>query len=91
MRGLLQEKKIMFRYRGEGKFAVAKRRKQAEAIERNNAYQKQISTPEGIKEYITNSRPWFRSSSVNAKNIGKKQYTKLKAMLNEANKNSKRR
>ena len=76
MRGLLQEKKIMFRYRGEGKFAVAKRRKQAEAIERNNAYQKQISTPEGIKEYITNSR------FVATKNIGKKQYTKLKNKLN---------
>ena len=76
MRGLLQEKKIMFRYRGEGKFAVAKRRRQAEAVERNNAYQKQISTPEGIKEYITNSR------FVATKNIGKKQYTKLKNKLN---------
>ena len=85
MRGLLQEKKIMFRYRGEGKFAVAKRRKQAEAIERNNAYQKQISTPAGIKEYITNSR--FTAT----KNIGKKQYTKLKSLLNENNKNGKRR
>ena len=71
MKGLLQEKKIMFRYRGEGKFAVAKRRKQAEAIERNNAYQKQISTPFGIKEYIINSK-W----------VGKKQYTKLKNKLN---------
>ena len=85
MRGLLQEKKIMFRYRGEGKFAVAKRRKQAEAIERNNAYQKQISTPEGIKEYITNSR--FTAT----KNIGKKQYAKLKSLLNENTKNGKRR
>ena len=85
MRGLLQEKKIMFRYRGEGKFAVAKRRKQAEAIERNNAYQKQISTPAGIKEYITNSR--FTAT----KNIGKKQYAKLKSLLNENNKNGKRR
>ena len=76
MKGLLQEKKIMFRYRGEGKFAVAKRRKQAEAIERNNAYQKQISTPAGIKEYITNSR------FVATKNIGKKQMAKLKNKLN---------
>ena len=76
MKGLLDNKKIMFRYRGEGKFAVAKRRKQAEAIERNNAYQKQISTPAGIKEYITNSR------FVATKNIGKKQYTKLKNKLN---------
>ena len=85
MRGLLDNKKIMFRYRGEGKFAVAKRRKQAEAIERNNAYQKQISTPAGIKEYITNSR--FTAT----KNIGKKQYTKLKSLLNENTKNGKRR
>ena len=85
MRGLLQEKKIMFRYRGTGKFAVARKRRQDEAIERNNAYQKQISTPAGIKEYITNSR--FTAT----KNIGKKQYAKLKSMLNEANKNSKRR
>ena len=75
MRGLLDNKKIMFRYRGEGKFAVAKRRKQAEAIERNNAYQKQISTPAGIKEYITNSR--FTAT----KNIGKKQYAKLQSLL----------
>ena len=76
MRGLLDNKKIMFRYRGEGKFAVARKRRQAEAIERNNAYQKQISTPEGIKEYITNSR--FTAT----KNIGKKQYAKLKNKLN---------
>jgi len=73
--GLQEEKKIMFRYRGEGKFAVARKRRQAEAIERNNAYQKQISTPAGIKEYITNSR------FVATKNIGKKQMAKLKAML----------
>tara|TARA_Y100000015_G_scaffold20991_1_gene20382 strand:- start:928 stop:1173 length:246 start_codon:yes stop_codon:yes gene_type:complete len=76
MRGLLENKKIVFRYRGNGKFAVAKQRRQAEAIERNNAYQKQISTPAGIKEYITNSR------FVATKNIGKKQYTKLKNKLN---------
>ena len=75
MRGLLQEKKIMFRYRGEGKFAVARKRRQDEAIERNNAYQKQISTPAGIKEYITNSR--FTAT----KNIGKKQYAKLQSLL----------
>ena len=76
MKRLLDEnKKLMFRYRGEGKFAVAKRRKQAEAIERNNAYQKQISTLAGIKEYITNSR--FTAT----KNIGKKQYAKLQSLL----------
>ena len=68
--GLQKEKKIMFRYRGEGKFAVARRRRQAEAIERNNAYQKMISTKAGINEYISLT-----------KNIGKKQMAKLKAML----------
>ena len=68
--GLQEEKKIMFRYRGEGKFAVARRRRQAEAIERNNAYQKIISTKAGINEYISLT-----------KNIGKKQMAKLKAML----------
>ena len=51
-----------------------KRIRQAEAIERNNAYQKQISTPAGIKEYITNT-----------KNIGKKQYAKLIIMKNLSN------
>ena len=85
MRGLLQEKKIVFRYRGPGKFAVRKREKQREAMVRNAYYQEQISTPEGIKEYITNSR--FTAT----KNIGKKQYAKLKAMLNENTKNGKRR
>ena len=71
MKGLLDNKKIMFRYRGEGKFAVAKRRKQAEAIARNEGYQKMVSTKAGINEYIANT-----------KNIGKKQYTKLKNKLN---------
>tara|TARA_R100000951_G_scaffold7992_3_gene7318 strand:- start:217 stop:447 length:231 start_codon:yes stop_codon:yes gene_type:complete len=75
MRRLDERKKIVFRYRGEGKFAVRKAEKQAEAKERNEAYQKQISTPEGIKEYITNSR--FTAT----KNIGRKQYAKLKSML----------
>jgi len=68
--GLQEEKKIMFRYRGEGKFAVARRRRQAEAIERNNAYQKMVSTKAGINKYISLT-----------KNIGKKQMAKLKAML----------
>ena len=70
MRGLLQEKKIMFRYRGPGKFAVRKREKQREAMVRNSYYQEQISDAKGIKEYIANT-----------KNIGKKQMAKLKSML----------
>ena len=71
MKGLLQEKKIMFRYRGPGKFAVRKREKQREAMVRNSYYQEQISTKAGINEYIANT-----------KNIGKKQLAKLKHKLN---------
>lgn len=67
--GLQDNKKIVFRYRGEGKFAVARKRRQDEAIERNNAYQKMVSTKAGINEYISLT-----------KNIGKKQMAKLKAM-----------
>ena len=80
MRGLLQEKKIMFRYRGEGKFAVARKRRQDEAIARNEGYQKMISSKAGINEYIANTN-----------RIGKKQLTKLKSILNENTKNGKRR
>ena len=69
--GLQDNKKIVFRYRGEGKFAVARKRRQDEATERNNAYQKMVSTKAGINEYISLT-----------KNIGKKQYTKLKNKLN---------
>jgi len=69
--GLQDNKKVVFRYRGEGKFAVARKRRQDEAIERNNAYQKMVSTKAGINEYISLT-----------KNIGKKQYTKLKNKLN---------
>tara|TARA_B100001059_G_scaffold124570_1_gene124541 strand:+ start:1564 stop:1782 length:219 start_codon:yes stop_codon:yes gene_type:complete len=68
--GLQEEKKIMFRYRGEGKFAVARKRRQDEAIERNNAYKRMVSTKAGINEYISLT-----------KNVGKKQMAKLKAML----------
>jgi len=68
--GLQEEKKIMFRYRGEGKFAVARKRRQDEAIERNYAYKRMVSTKAGINEYISLT-----------KNIGKKQMAKLKARL----------
>ena len=40
-----------------------------EAIERNNAYQKQISTPDGIRQYIKSRQP------------GAKQLSKLKSKL----------
>lgn len=75
MRGLLENKKIVFRYRGIGKFAVARKRRQDEAIARNEGYQKMVSTKAGIKEYITNSR------FVATKNIGKKQLAKLQSLL----------
>lgn len=80
MRGLLENKKIMFRYRGTGKFAVRRKERQAEAIARNEGYQKMISSKTGINEYIANT-----------KEIGKKQLAKLKSMLNENTKNGKRR
>jgi hypothetical protein len=68
--GLQEGKKIMFRYRGTGKFAVARQIRQEQAIERNSAYQKQISTPEGIQQYIALTP-----------SIGKKQLTKLNALI----------
>tara|TARA_X000001382_G_scaffold105134_1_gene80306 strand:- start:175 stop:417 length:243 start_codon:yes stop_codon:yes gene_type:complete len=80
MRGLLDNKKIMFRYRGTGKFAVARKRRQDEAIARNEGYQKMISSKTGINEYIANT-----------KDIGNKQLAKLKSILNENTKNGKRR
>jgi|14_taG_2_1085336.scaffolds.fasta_scaffold49408_3 hypothetical protein len=75
--GLQEGKKIMFRYRGTGKFAVARRIRQEQAIERNNAYQKQISTPEGIQEYVN-----LKIDVLDRKSgIGKKQLAKLKALM----------
>ena len=75
--GLQEGKKIMFRYRGTGKFAVARQIRQEQAIERNNAYQKQISTPEGIQEYVN-----LKIDVLDRKSgIGKKQLAKLKALM----------
>ena len=68
--GLQEGKKIMFRYRGTGKFAVARQIRQEQAIERNSAYQKQISTPEGIQQYIALTP-----------SIGEKQLAKLNALI----------
>ncbi len=62
------EKKVMYRYSGNGKFAVRKQEKQQEAIERNTAYQKMISTPDGITKYISGTD-----------NIGHKQ---MKVLVN---------
>jgi len=68
--GLQEGKKIMFRYRGTGKFAVARQIRQEQAIERNSAYQKQISTPEGIQQYIALTP-----------SIGEKQLAKLNTLM----------
>ena len=54
-----------------------------EAIERNSAYQKQISTSTGIQQYITDinlSSGW---------NIGTKQLTKLNALMLKLKKENK--
>ena len=69
------EKKVMYRYSGNGKFAVRKREKQQEAIERNNAYQKKISTIDGIRSYIESKEDAFGVK------IGSKQLGKLEAKL----------
>jgi len=75
--GLQEGKKIMFRYRGTGKFAVRKREKQREALVRNAYYQEQISTPEGIQEYVN-----LKIDVLDRKSgIGKKQLAKLKALM----------
>ena len=54
MRGLLENKKIMFRFRGEGKFAVARKRRQDEAKERQAYFNELTNTPAKIQEYINN-------------------------------------
>ena len=69
------EKKVVYRYSGNGKFAVRKREKQQEAIERKEAYQKLISTPEGIRSYIKSKEDAFGVK------IGSKQLGKLEAKL----------
>jgi len=65
------EKKVMYRYSGNGKFAVRKREKQQEAAERNAAYQEQISTARGIRDYMQEP----------TRSLGTKQMNKLEAKL----------
>jgi hypothetical protein len=52
--GLQEGKKIMFRYRGTGKFAVAKKRRQEDAKERQTRFDELTNTPAKIQEYINN-------------------------------------
>ena len=70
MRGLLQEKKIMFRYRGTGKFAVAKKRRQDEAKERQAYFNELTNTPAKIQEYINNWQN-YRKNPIGEKVIRK--------------------
>tara|TARA_R100001443_G_scaffold23955_1_gene36081 strand:- start:3321 stop:3599 length:279 start_codon:yes stop_codon:yes gene_type:complete len=92
MRGLLENKKIMFRYRGTGKFAVAKKRRQDEAKERQAYFNELTNTPAKIQEYINNWQNYRKNP------IGEKVIRKLAARAtkmvnhrkkkNENNKNS---
>ena len=98
MRGLLQEKKIVFRYRGNGKFAVAKRRRQEEAKERQARFDELTNTPAKIQEYINNWQK-YRKEPVGEKVKFKlvERACKMKGLnwtkkdVDEINKNSKRR
>ena len=84
MRRLLDEKKkIVFRYRGNGKFAVAKRRRQEEAKERQARFDEMTNTPDKIQRYIMDLD----------NNVGEKVVRKLAAratkMVNHRKKNKK--
>ena len=70
MKGLLQKKKIVFRYRGNGKFAVAKRRRQEEAKERQAYFSELTNTPAKIQEYINNWQK-YRKTPIGEKVIRK--------------------
>ncbi len=82
MRGLLEKKKIVFRYRGNGKFAVAKRRRQEEAKERQARFDEMTNTPEKIERYVNDLDT----------NVGRKVVRKLAAratkMVNHRKKNT---
>ena len=82
MKRLLDEKKkIVFRYRGNGKFAVAKRRRQEEAKERQARFDEMTNTPEKIERYVNDLDT----------NVGRKVVRKLAAratkMVNHKKKN----
>ena len=86
MRGLLNEnKKIMFRYRGEGKFAVAKRRRQEEAKERQASFDELTNTPAKIQEYINNWQN-YRKTPIGEKVI-RKLADRATKMVNHRKKN----
>ena len=87
MKGLLKEKKIVFRYRGNGKFAVAKRRRQEEAKERQARFDEMTNTPAKIQEYINNWQN-YRKNPIGEKVI-RKLADRATKMVNHRKKNKK--
>ena len=87
MRGLLDNKKIVFRYRGNGKFAVAKRRRQEEAKERQARFDEMTNTPAKIQEYINNWQN-YRKNPIGEKVI-RKLADRATKMVNHRKKNKK--
>ena len=86
MRGLLNEnKKIMFRYRGTGKFAVAKKRRQDEAKERQASFDELTNTPAKIQEYINNWQN-YRKTPI-GENVIRKLADRATKMFNHRKKN----
>ena len=86
MRGLLNEnKKIMFRYRGTGKFAVARKRRQNEAKERQASFNELTNTPAKIQEYINNWQN-YRKTPIGEKVI-RKLADRATKMVNHKKKN----
>ena len=88
MRGLLNEKKkIVFRYRGNGKFAVAKKRRQDEAKQRQAYFSEITNTPAKIQEYINNWQN-YRKTPIGEKVI-RKLADRATKMVNHKKKNKK--
>ena len=86
MKRLLDEKKkIVFRYRGNGKFAVAKRRRQEEAKERQARFDEMTNTPAKIQEYINNWQN-YRKTPIGEKVI-RKLADRATKMVNHKKKN----
>ena len=87
MRGLLENKKIMFRYRGTGKFAVRKAERQAEAKERQANFDEMTNTPAKTQEYINNWEK-YRNTPLGDKVI-RKLAARATKMVNHRKKNKK--
>ena len=77
----------MFRYRGNGKFAVAKKRRQEEAKERQARFDEMTNTPAKIQEYINNWQN-YRKTPIGEKVI-RKLADRATKMVNHKKKNKK--